>query len=174
MFLIAAVLLSLERIAYIWAWHYPESFRRFCERDLRGLLDEPVTALRRLFYFFKALQISVFLAWCYHFGNGSLIFARESVLPVAVGVILVIAGQMLNIGVFYRLGTVGIFYGNRFGHELPWCDEFPFSLLNHPQYTGALISIWGFFIATCYPRPDWFLLPLLETVYYCLGALLEQ
>jgi methylene-fatty-acyl-phospholipid synthase len=173
-FLLAAILLSLERVAYIWAWHYPESFRRFCERDLRGLLDEPVTALRRLFYFFKALQILVFLAWCYHFGNGSLIFARESVLPVAVGMILVIAGQMLNIGVFYRLGTVGIFYGNRFGHELPWCDEFPFSLLNHPQYTGALISIWGFFIAMCFPRPDWFLIPVLETVYYCLGALLEQ
>jgi len=173
-FLIAAVLLSLERVAYIWAWHYPDSFRKFCERDLRGLSDEPVTALKRLFYFFKTVQIAVFLAWCYLFGNGSLIFARESVAPMAVGVILVIAGQMLNIGAFYRLGTVGIFYGNRFGHELPWSDEFPFSLLSHPQYTGALISIWGFFIATCYPRPDWFLLPVLETVYYCLGALLEQ
>jgi methylene-fatty-acyl-phospholipid synthase len=173
-FLLAAILLSIERIAYIWAWRYPESFREFCERAPGGLLDEPITALRRLFYVFKAIQISVFLAWCYHFGNGSLVFARESALPVAAGAILLVVGQTLNLGVFYRLGTVGVFYGNRFGRDLPWCDEFPFSMLNHPQYTGALISIWGFFIATCFPRPDWFLLPLLETLYYCVGALLEQ
>jgi methylene-fatty-acyl-phospholipid synthase len=173
-FLLAAILLSIERIAYIWAWRYPESFREFCERAPGGLLDEPITALRRLFYVFKAIQISVFLAGCYHFGNGSLVFGRESALPVAAGAILLVVGQTLNLGVFYRLGTVGVFYGNRFGRDLPWCDEFPFSMLNHPQYTGALISIWGFFIATCFPRPDWFLLPLLETLYYCVGALLEQ
>jgi methylene-fatty-acyl-phospholipid synthase len=173
-FLLAAILLSIERIAYIWAWRYPESFREFCERAPGGLLDEPITALRRLFYVFKAIQISVFLARCYHFGNGSLVFGRESALPVAAGAILLVVGQTLNLGVFYRLGTVGVFYGNRFGRDLPWCDEFPFSMLNHPQYTGALISIWGFFIATCFPRPDWFLLPLLETLYYCVGALLEQ
>lgn len=174
MFVLAAVLLSLERISYVWAWRYPESFRDFCERVSGSFLGDPVTALRRLFYLFKALQASVFLAWCYHYGNGSLILARESLVPTVVGGILILAGQTLNFGVFYRLGTVGVFYGNRFGHELPWCKDFPFSLVDHPQYMGALISIWGFFIAMRFPAHDWFLLPVLETVYYCIGARLER
>jgi methylene-fatty-acyl-phospholipid synthase len=137
-------------------------------------LGEPVKALRRLFYFFKALQIWVFLAWCHHFAGGSFGFAPERMLPIAVGGMLVLLGQTLNFSVFYRLGAIGVFYGNRFGHELPWCDEFPFSLLQHPQYMGALISIWGFFLAIRFPHFDWFLLPLLETVYYSVGARLER
>jgi methylene-fatty-acyl-phospholipid synthase len=93
--------------------------------------------------------------------------------PLTVGTILVIAGQTLNLGVFYRLGTLGVFYGNCFGHEIRWCREFPFSVLDHPQYVGAVTSIWGFFIAARYASPDWYLLPLLESVYYGIGALLE-
>ena len=174
MFLITAILLSLERIAYICVWRYPEFFRLLCERSLGGVLGKPVTALQRLFYFFKVLQISTFLVWCYYFGNGSLIIARESMLQVAVGSMLVLIGQTLNFAVFYRLGAVGVFYGNRFGHQLPWCEDFPFSLFDHPQYVGALLSIWGFFLAMRYPYPDWYLLPLLETLYYALGARFEQ
>jgi len=174
-FLLAAILLSLERIAYICVWRYPEFFRRFCERAPGGFLGKPVTALKRLFYFFKIIQLSTFLAWCYHFGNGSLIVVRESLLvPVAAGGTLVLIGQTLNFAVFYRLGAVGVFYGNRFGHQLPWCEGFPFSLFDHPQYVGALISIWGFFLAMRYPYPDWYLLPLLETLYYGVGARFEQ
>ena len=32
--------------------------------------------------------------------------------------LLIGAGQALNAGVFYRLGSVGVFYGNRFGAEI--------------------------------------------------------
>jgi methylene-fatty-acyl-phospholipid synthase len=86
---------------------------------------------------------------------------------------LVILGQGLNLGVFYRLGSSGVFYGNRFGHQIPWCREFPFSFFDHPQYVGALASIWGFFITMRFPYHDWYLLPALETVYYGIGAWLE-
>ena len=75
--------------------------------------------------FSRRYKSRCFSAWCYHFGNGSLVFGRESALPVAAGAILLVVGQTLNLGVFYRLGTVGVFYGNRFGRDLPWCDEFP-------------------------------------------------
>jgi hypothetical protein len=39
---------------------------------------------------------------------------------------LIAIGQTLNAGVFYQLGSVGVFYGNRFGHDVEWCRGFPF------------------------------------------------
>ena len=92
---------------------------------------------------------------------------------MTLGTILVLLGQGLNFGAFYRLGTLGVFYGAQLGHEIQRSREFPFTLFDHPQYVGALLSIWGFFIATCFPHSDWFLLPILETVYYSIGAWLE-
>jgi phosphatidyl-N-methylethanolamine N-methyltransferase len=137
------------------------------------MLGQPTAALRRLFYVFKVLQVSTFVGWCYYFSSGSLVSVRGSFVPVTIGALLVIIGQVLNFGVFYRLGSLGVFYGNRFGHEIPWCREFPFSLFDHPQYIGALVSIWGFFIAMRFPSHDWYLLPSLETAYYSIGAWLE-
>ena len=83
-------------------------------------------------------------------------------------------GQILNVSVFYRLGKVGVYYGVRFGHPVPWCNDFPFLLLRHPQYVGAVMSIWGFFLIMRFPHGDWFVLPALETVYYAMGAYYEQ
>ena len=93
---------------------------------------------------------------------------------MAAGLVLILAGQVLNFSVFYRLGKIGAYYGVRFGHEVPWCRDFPFSLLKHPQYIGAVMSIWGFFLVMRFPHGDWFGLPALETVYYALGAYCEQ
>jgi len=85
-----------------------------------------------------------------------------------------IGGQILNISVFYRLGKVGVFYGNKFGYPTSWVRKFPFSCLRHPQYIGALLSIWGFFLVMRSPQDDWYILPALETLYYVLGAYWEQ
>jgi methylene-fatty-acyl-phospholipid synthase len=172
-FFIAAILLSLERIVYIWVARCPESVGEICEGYLHRSLSQPPDAIRRLFYFFKVLQCSTFVGWCYYFGRGSFLFS-ERPIPVAIGATLVLIGQVLNLGVFYRLGSLGVFYGGRFGYDIPWCREFPFSLFNHPQYVGAVSSIWGFFFAMRFPSRDWYLLPALETVYYSLGAWLES
>jgi len=172
-FLAAAVLLSFERITYIFAWRCAGVFERLCGR-VKGLLTaDPVVGLSRLFYFFKVLQGGVFLVWYYHFSNSPYLFAQADFLAKAAGCTLIFVGQTLNFGVFYRLGLIGVFYGNRFGYEIPWCREFPFSLADHPQYLGAVTSIWGFFLAVRYPLPDWYFLPALETVCYALGAHLE-
>ncbi|HTQ24998.1 MAG TPA: methyltransferase [Candidatus Binataceae bacterium] len=172
-FLTVAVLLSFERITYIFAWRCAHAFERICGRAKSLLTADPVVGLRRLFYLFKALHGGVFLAWCYHFSDSPYLFAQADFLAKAAGCTLIFVGQTLNFGVFYRLRMVGVFYGNRFGRDIPWCREFPFSLVEHPQYLGAVISIWGFFLAARYPFPDWYLLPALETVYYALGAQLE-
>jgi methylene-fatty-acyl-phospholipid synthase len=166
-FLSAAVLLSLERICYVWVWRRPDAFRAVC-------VAGPIDGLRSLFYGFKALQCAVFAGWCYVYGHGSVWPITPDVNALAIGGLLVVTGQMLNASVFFRLGTVGVFYGNRFGYHVPWVRGFPFSLFDHPQYVGAVISIWGLFLMLRFPHADWSVLPLLETLYYTLGARFER
>jgi phosphatidyl-N-methylethanolamine N-methyltransferase len=167
LFVAAAVLLAIERVAYVWVWRYPSSFAHLCRGIWPGS-PEPVVALEKLFNGFKVLQIGVFLGWCYLHPNALMWPA------FATGVSLVLVGQVLNLSVFYRLGNVGVFYGNRFGYDVPWCTEFPFSIMEHPQYIGALLSIWGAFLALQFPRHDWYVIPMLESAYYALGAYLER
>jgi len=100
--------------------------------------------------------------------------ADNGAAALVIGGVLIVAGQLLNGSVFYRLGSAGVFYGNILGHEVPWCRDFPFSVLSHPQYIGTVLSIWGFFLAARFPNDDWSLLPALETVYYIVGARLED
>ena len=174
LFLTAAFLLSLERICYVWAWRYSPSFRRFCERPMIAALGEPIAILQKFFYCFKIIQLTVFFVWCYVHGEGAFLQASGNGLFVALGCALIVLGQVLNFSVFYRLGTRGVFYGNKFGYEIPWIRDFPFSVLKHPQYVGAVCSIWGFFLTTRFPCDDWCMIPLLETAYYACGAYLEQ
>jgi hypothetical protein len=35
--------------------------------------------------------------------------------------VLVVAGQILNVTVFYRLGRTGVFFGDRLGDEVRRC-----------------------------------------------------
>ncbi len=173
-FVVAAFCLSLERICYAFVWRFPEAFCRMCSLPWMRFLGEPIDVLRKLFLGFKAIQISVFLGWCYLYGEGSLSSLNESVLWLSVGTALVIAGQVLNLSVFLRLGQVGVFYGAKFGYDVSWCRSFPFSILRHPQYVGTVLSIWGFFLAMRFPHDDWYILPALETFYYIAGSQLEQ
>jgi len=173
---VAAVALSIERIAYAAIWWRPERFRALYQRRAPG--RTPVSALRQLFYAFKLIQGLVFLAWIA--GHGAWLRAEGPEVwssdprALALGAAMIAAGQVLNFGVFYRLGSVGVFYGNRFGYDVPWVRGFPFSVLAHPQYVGAVVSIWGLFLATRFPHGDWFSLPLLETLYYAVSARLES
>jgi len=169
----AALLLSIERIAYIAVWRWPRRFEQVVRSLPGGLAADPVDALGRLFVFFKFLQAAVFAGWCWHFAGG---FPWPTAAPavLVLATLLVGIGQILNFSVFRRLGKVGVFYGTRFGRNVPWCDAFPFNVLNHPQYVGTVLSIWGIFLAMRHPHDDWFVLPLLETAYYVAGSHFEQ
>lgn len=168
----AAFLLGLERACYAWAWRRPEGFRTFCRRLMPEV--SPVAALERFFYGFKLIQAGVFVGWWWWFGGGTLWPERPTAVTLGVGVALIAVGQFLNAAVFHRLGRVGVFYGNRFGHTVPWCTGFPFSVLRHPQYVGTVLSIWGLFVIMRFPASDWLVVPLLETLYYVAGSRLES
>src|SRR5262245_8502526 len=171
---VAAVLLAVERIAYVMIWRYSEPFSALSATWPLRWLGGPVEVVRAVFVVCKAIQAAVFVSWIYlHAGAGGDVVSGSWPI-VAAGCLVVVAGQVLNFGVFLRLGTTGVFYGNRFGHDVAWCQAFPFSLLAHPQYVGTVMSIWGLFLITRFPHIDWYVLPMLETAYYGIGAKLEQ
>jgi len=171
LFTVSAMALALERVTYAGICHRPDLFLRMSRWT--SATRDPVDVLAVLFVAFKGIQVAVFAVWCAVHGDG---FARASAdpVPLIAGVVLIVLGQVLNVGVFARLGRTGVFYGNRLGHDVAWCQGFPFSVVRHPQYVGTVLSIWGFFLAMRYPAPDWVALPLLETVYYTVGAQVEQ
>jgi methylene-fatty-acyl-phospholipid synthase len=57
---------------------------------------------------------------------------------------------------------------------LPWIRAFPFSWFRHPQYLGAALLVWGFFVVMRYPHPDWYAIPLVESVYYVFISRAER
>jgi hypothetical protein len=172
-FLAAVVLLALERACYVWIARAPRSFRRWCGRPAVVWLGAPIVVVRALFGAFKVMQCAVFAGWCLVYGGGFPTLA-ESDAALGVGALLMLGGQILSGLVFYRLGRVAVFFGDRLGYDVVWCQAFPFSVLAHPQYVGSVLTIWGFFLAARFPHDDWFLLPVLETVYYSAGAFLEN
>jgi phosphatidyl-N-methylethanolamine N-methyltransferase len=172
--LAAAALLSLERICYIWISRAPDAFRAWCARPLIARLGEPVDVVHALFLTFKGIQGVVFVGWCYWHSGGELFPLPGSPWTIGLGGVLILSGQFLSYSVFHQLGRVGVFYGSRLGHEVPWCTGFPFTQLAHPQYVGTVMSIWGFFLITRFPNPDWIVLPLLESIYYWIGAHYES
>lgn len=172
--LACAALLAMERMTYWYAWTRPRRFAARMRRLPGRRGADPVAALKSLFHVFKLIQVAVLFGWCAWFA-GSWILWPTAPLPILLlGVGLIAFGQVLNFGVMIRLGSEGVFYGNRFGRNVPWQTGFPFSLTSHPQYVGALLSVWGFMLAMRFPHADWVLLPLLSTVYYALGARLER
>jgi len=168
----AALLLSLERVAYVVICRRPDWFQRVCAAWLPQRLG-PVDALTALFVAFKVIQFLIFAWWWMRDGHGLRPVSMDAGHLVLGGVLLVL-GQILNVSVFARLGRVGVFYGGRLGHPMEWHRGFPFSWFRHPQYVGTVMSIWAGFLIMRYPADDWLVLPLLETVYYVVGAWLEQ
>src|SRR5262245_46676898 len=101
--LVAAVLLSFERIVYVWAWCSPESFLAMCNQSIFGLRGTPIEVLQRFFYGFKVLQATVFLGWCYVYGQSSPLLLGTSEGALAFASVLILVGQILNFSVFYQL-----------------------------------------------------------------------
>jgi hypothetical protein len=120
---LAGVLLIPERACYVWIARAPEAFRRACATPVVARLGEPVAIVRKLFCAFKALQLSVFGGWCYLHGRGAPAVTDDP-CALVIAVALIVGGQILNLSAFYRLGPVGVFYGDRLGYAIPWCREF--------------------------------------------------
>ena len=167
----AAALLSLERLFYILISHRPDAIRA---RAFQLVAKDPIALVRALFITFKVIQLGVFIAWCFAFGDVRWWAPTAAPAQLAIAALMLVVGQALNLSVFVRLGPKGVFYACELGHEVPYVDGFPFSWFEHPQYVGTVLSIWAVFLAMRFPNPDWLALPMLETTFYVIGARLER
>lgn len=58
--------------------------------------------------------------------------------------------------------------------QVPWVDGFPFNVVSHPQYVGAVLSIWGLALALWQQRPDGtVLVAAYWTLLYAITAVQE-
>jgi len=158
----AACLLALERLAYGVVWKKPQVVRSLS--SLVGRSGNEVELIFGAVRLFKLVQLYVFGTWYYmHFGTD---FPSLSVLQFMVGGSVLAFGQILNILVWNKIGIEGVCYGVKFGRNIPWCTEFPFNTFNHPQYLGAILTVWGMFVFCWNEASDWYMIPTIETVLY--------
>lgn len=151
------VLLTLPIYYYFVLWHFPGPWCRFAA----SCGAEPSYLMGKVGYVLKLVQFVVL------FGPGQASFpvwladTVGAVVPLAswnsathavdftnvttyVDVFMLVFGQALNSGVYAALGTVGVYYGVRFGRTVPWHHGFPYNLgISDPQYWGAVLTILG-------------------------------
>lgn len=144
-------------IYYFWLWHWPSPFGRFAE----SLGFHPSYLMS---YFAHAMKLALFSLLLFYPNSGSVpsvlgvplnsLFSAAGVplqvsthdLPLnwltLLDLVLGGCGQALNSGVYKSLGTVGTYYGNRFGDPPAWATGFPYNLgISDPQYWGSILTV---------------------------------
>ena len=162
------VALSLERLFYGVVWHRPKAVSKLAKKFSHEQL-EPEFILSAVSAF-KLVQVAVFASWYYlHFGM-ELPPVRPTFPTVLASICTFAIGQVLNLSVWYQIGKDGVCYGIKYGRSVPWCTSFPYNVMAHPQYTGAILTVWGMFGLLSQSAPsDWFSIPIIETVLYVLS-----
>lgn len=97
-------------------------------------------------------------------------------VQVVVGLGLILFGQVLNAGIFKAIGHVGVYYGFKLGHVVPWVDGFPFNVVRHPQYVGSVATVWGaaVLVSGVLPLADVGLLVFYWTLLYVFTGIMES
>ncbi|KAF6138826.1 hypothetical protein GIB67_038863 [Kingdonia uniflora] len=112
---------------YYWLWTYPGTWVSIC-----GKTRNPSMVMAQVSHFLKFLQILSLVATATY---------PWSWPPPLYFFPLFIFGQFLNFRVYQLLGESGIYYGVRFGKNIPWVTEFPFGYIRDPQYVGSIMSL---------------------------------
>ena len=74
-----------------------------------------------------------------------------------LGAVLLAAGQFLNVLAYRTLGVKGVYYGYEYGILPPdpsISERFPFNTLDHPMYTGGILTALGILALTALDRKD--------------------
>jgi len=185
-FQLAVVALSIERMCYTWCHTFAPNFMRFTKTDIGRMMgDTPVNVVLTIFYINKCIQLGTFLGFYFYvvgFPN-PIEYACKfdySAVTRLQWVFLVLAaglGQGLNVAIYRAIGKAGVYYGYRLGEQVPWVTGFPFSVLPHPQYFGACVTVIGVnaFVATPTHVAAGFLnLTIVQVLFYTFMAFVED
>lgn len=72
---------------------------------------------------------------------------QSNMMYNSIALIFITIGQYLNVTVYQKLGEDLVYYGREYDKEGEYLTKFPFNM-NHPQYTGAILTILGVFFLT--------------------------
>ena len=133
-FWLAMALLSTASASafYTWLWHRPSQFKKLvAPSDPCSAMAKISTAIKlaQFISIYRCVDLSVF---------SSMPPWQWAWLIVLLGV-----GQHLNYRVFKLLGEDGVFYGVRFGKNIPWVTAWPYNVMKDPQFVGGLLSLAG-------------------------------
>eukprot|EP00967_Tisochrysis_lutea_P024893 scaffold28594_cov28-Tisochrysis_lutea.AAC.1 len=191
-FALAALGVSSSYVVYALVWFRTQGFIAGCRRMPLSLLgSDPIAVFQTLVLSFKLIQQLVLLGWAAHILGGDLTdaptiyavlkpvviaFAKDTP-RVVVGMLLLLAGQTLNAGIYKAIGKNGVYYGFKLGAQVPWVTGFPFNLgYRHPQYVGGTLSQCALFAVLSSPETQTAgLLPLLGwwTFNYAMVSWME-
>lgn len=127
-------------------------------------------------HLFKLVQVVAFSLWYLPRFGLDLPPTLPDLPSMALAAYLLVFGQVLNACVWHQIGIEGVCYGVKFGRKIPWCTQFPYSVMNDPQYFGAIMTVWGLFLLTsgAVASPvEWITIPVIETILYAVSMKVE-
>lgn len=142
--------LALPHLLYAFIWYMPELWMKTFQK-------RSVEVFETCAWLLKSVQFSSVVLWFVSNKDATRGGAGTTSIPPVAGVIglaLMVLGQTLNAGTYKAIGHVGVYYGFKLGHAVPWVDGFPFSVVAHPQYVGSVLSVWGAAVMWWTQAPD--------------------
>lgn len=77
--------------------------------------------------------------------------------------------------IYKAIGVDGVYYGTKLGAKVPWCTDFPFNVVAHPQYVGSVLTVLGFTVLVWSQAPPGFgLVALYWSSLYAVTAVQEN
>lgn len=98
-----------------------------------------------IMYVPAALQFQAMALWIWTLRSEGLCLDKSaiSLWQWLAFLVLVAAGQSLNVGIYKAIGVDGVYYGFKLGKKIPWVNGFPFNVVSlvqrriHPNHVMA-------------------------------------
>lgn len=183
--IVAFFMLGIERILYGYCFICTNHFKKSVDKNaIPGLSqvqkDDGKSnywrCMQRLGVYIKVFQVSVcsydLLVLDYenvklNLFHGGMVTNPDMHIQLAIGILLIFAGQTLNYAVFKALGAKGVYYGYEFGYPVARVSCFPYNLpISDPQYWGVVMCIFGIYLTVGASN---FLVPIFELFWYLMS-----
>lgn len=130
------VIVSLPHLLYLWVLTHSKSTIAVA----KIFHSEPVDWFANVALFLNVLQIGSIVLWAVPSGRftGSSLYENITALRLVLGIAMWGVGLVFKTTIFKAIGKRGVYYGSKFGHQIPWVDGFPFSVTGAPAATKCI------------------------------------